>query len=101
GLPAIVRIFLEARSDDAIERRRRERLQMRRRPRLVLQDRAKQARARLALERLLSREELVEHAAEREDVRARIRSARSARVPCTGTSRTACPAASRATRSLA
>ena len=55
ALPAIVRILGEAGRDDAIERLRRQRLHRRNARRLVLQNRAEQARARLAFERRASR----------------------------------------------
>ena len=48
------------------------RLEVRDRPRLGLHDRADQARLALALERLLAREHLVEHGAEREEIRPRV-----------------------------
>ena len=72
ALIPVVRILREARADDAVERRRGDGLDARHRRRLVLQNRAEQARARLAFERRAAGEHLEQQRAEREDVGARV-----------------------------
>ena len=95
ALLPVVRILRQARADDAIERRRRDRLHARHRRRLVLQNRADQARARLAFERLAAREHLEQHAPNAKmSVRASASALRSARAPCTAACRGSCPARS-------
>ena len=69
-LPALRRVLRQARPDHLLERGRRPRLQGRDRPRLLLQDRRHHARRALALEGALAGQHLVQHQAEREDVRA-------------------------------
>ena len=71
-LPTVLGIFGQAFLDDVVERGRRHRLNLRDRLRLVPQDRGDERRLRRAGERLLPRRHLVEHAPEREDVRARV-----------------------------
>ena len=72
ALDALVRIFGETGRDDAVERGWRERLHRRHTRRLVLENRAKEARARFALERRPARQHLEQQRAEREDVCARV-----------------------------
>ena len=76
GLPAILRILRQAARHDPLERRRRDRHELLDRPRLGRENGCHHARRGLALERAVAREQLVEHAAEREDVGARIDLAR-------------------------
>ncbi len=71
-LEPVLRVLGEARLDDAVQGRRRHRRDLVDRRRIVAEDRADQARLALAREGLPSRRHLVEHGAEREDVRARV-----------------------------
>ena len=72
ALHALVGILREARADDAIERGVHQRLRGRDRRRVLLQNRAEETRLALADERAPAREHLVEDAAKRPDVRARV-----------------------------
>ena len=71
-LPSVLWILGEAGLDDAVERRRGHRLDRGDRRRVVLQDRRDQRGLTRARERLPPRRHLVEHRAEREDVRPRV-----------------------------
>ena len=72
-LEPVLRILRQARLHHPVQRRRDHRRRFRDRRRLVPQDRADQRRLALARERLLPRRHLVQHRAEGEDVRARVR----------------------------
>jgi hypothetical protein len=67
--PALAVLFDRLR-DDALERQRHVGVELHRRQRLAVQDRVEHHGRRAALERLLARGHLVEHEAEREEVRA-------------------------------
>ncbi len=69
GLVAVGGILGEAPIDRPLERRRHERVQRGRRRRLLLEDRGHRLRSAAAIERTLAREQLVDHRAEREEIR--------------------------------
>ena len=72
ALPALVAILLETLRHEMLQRGRGHRLNRVHRLRLALHDRGDQAGARLPLECTLSRRHLVEHRAQRKDVRASV-----------------------------
>jgi hypothetical protein len=72
ALVAVVRIFRQTRGDDPIDGRRSKRLKRRNARRLVFEDRAEQARARLAFKRGAAGQHLEQQRAEGEDVGTRV-----------------------------
>ena len=72
ALPAVLGILRQARPHDPVERGRRHRLDARDRRRLLLHDRRDERGLARAGERLAPGDHLVEHGAERENVRARV-----------------------------
>ena len=72
-LPSLIGIFRQADADEPIQRRRYERHERGNLGRLTFENGGDEARLRLALEGSVARKHLVENAAEREDIRSRIR----------------------------